>query len=127
MAEWKYYNPNPKSKRVGDCVVRAIAAVTGQDWDLTYTGVALQGYINKNMPSGNPVWRAYLRSRGFKGAIIPDTCPDCYTVEDFADDHPRGRFVLGTGEHAVAIVNGVVLDTWDSRDEVPIFYYYKED
>lgn len=127
MAKWLYYNPNPDGNRVGDCVIRAMAAATGQDWDTTFTGNALQAFIIKDMPSSNAVWRAYLRSRGFKRAIIPDTCPDCYTVNDFADDHPKGAFVLGTGSHAVAVVDGMVLDTWDSRNEIPIYYFYKED
>ena len=127
MAKWIYYNPNPDGNRVGDCVIRAMAAATGQDWDATFTGNALQAFIIKDMPSSNAVWRAYLRSRGFKRAIIPDTCPDCYTVNDFADEHPKGAFVLGTGSHAVAVVDGTVLDTWDSRNEIPIYYFYKED
>lgn len=127
MAEWRYYNPNPDGKRVGDCVIRAICAVTGQDWDETYTAVALQGYILKDMPSANHVWRAYLKSRGFKRAIIPDTCPDCYTVNDFADERPEGAYVLGTGNHAVAVVSGEVWDSWDSRGEIPIMFYFKEE
>ena len=126
MAEYRFYNPNPDSLRVGDCVIRAICAVTGQEWDTTYTGAALQGYILKDMPSANHVWRAYLKSKGFRREIIPDTCPDCYTVADFANEHPKGKYVLGTGSHAVAVVDGTILDTWDSRGEVPIYYYYKE-
>jgi len=127
MAALRYYNPNPYGARVGDCVIRAICAATGQDWETTYTAVALQGYVLGDMPSANHVWRAYLKSRGFNMAAIPNTCPDCYTVSDFADDHPHGRFVLGTGTHAVGVVDGEVWDTWDSRSEVPIYYFYKED
>lgn len=126
MAEWHYYNPNPYGSKVGDCVIRAISAATGQDWDTTYTGVALQAFALKDMPSSDYVWGEYLRSRGFKRYIIPNVCPKCYTVEDFADEHPRGRFVLGTGLHAVAVIDGKVWDNWDSKQEVPIFYYKEE-
>ena len=126
MAELRYFNPNPNGSRVGDCVIRAICAATGQDWDTTYTGVAIQGYVMADMPSANHVWRAYLDSKGFQRGIIPNTCPDCYTVNDFADDHPHGRYVLGTGTHAVAVVDGVVWDSWDSRNEIPIYYFKKE-
>lgn len=127
MAEWVYFNSNPNGSRVGDCVIRAISAATGDDWNTTYTGVALQGYVLGDMPSSNYIWRSFLDSKGFRRAIIPNTCPDCYTVGDFADDHPHGRYVLGTGNHAVAVVDGEVLDTWDSRNEIPIYYFYKED
>ena len=128
MAEWIYYNPNPNGYRTGDCVVRAICAVTGQSWQETYTGLALQGYVLGDLMNANHVWRAYLKSKGYNMAVIPNTCPDCYTVDDFANDHPRGNYVLGTGTHAVAVVDGgTVMDSWDSRGEVPIFYFVKEE
>lgn len=126
MANFIYYNPNPVNQKVDDCVVRAIAAATRQDWDSVYIGLVFQGFIIKDMPANNYVWGNYLRSKGFIRRIIPNTCPDCYTVENFADDHPIGTFVLGTGSHAVAVIDGDVYDTEDSRKEIPI-YYYKED
>ena len=128
MAELKYYNPNPYGSKVGDCVVRAISAATGQDWDTTFTGLAFQAFALKDMPSSNYVWGEYLRSRGFQRHAIPNTCPACYTVADFADDHPHGVYVLGTGQHAVCVADGgIVYDNWDSRNEVPIYYYSLEE
>lgn len=126
MSELIYYNPNPFGSMVGDCVIRAISAATGEDWDTTYTGLCMMGYMLKDMPSSNYVWGEYLRAHGFKRETIPNTCPVCYTVDDFADDHPDGVYVLGTGVHAVAVKNGV-WDSWDSRNEVPIYYYYLEE
>lgn len=125
MAKWIYFNPNPAGQRIGDCVIRAISAVTEQDWDKTYTGLSFQGFALKDMPSSNYVWGEYLKSKGFRREAIPNTCPACYTVEEFADEHPHGAYVLGTGTHAVAVINGNIYDSWDSRGEVPI-YYYKE-
>lgn len=125
MAKWIYFNPNPAGQRIGDCVIRAISAVTEQDWDKTYTGLSFQGFALKDMPSSNYVWGEYLKSKGFRREAIPNTCPACYTVEEFADEHPHGAYVLGTGTHAVAVIGGNVYDSWDSRGEVPI-YYYKE-
>ena len=126
VARWEYYNANPRGRRTGDCVIRAVCAATGKSWDEVYTSVALLAYALEDMPSTNHVWRTCLKSMGYKRATIPDTCPDCYTVEDFADEHQSGSYVVGTGTHAVAVVDGTVLDTWDSRDEVPLYYYYKE-
>ena len=74
------FNPNPRRNSVGDCVIRAISKVTNQDWDTTYLGVALQGYIVKDMPSSNNVWGGYLYSKGFNRYVIPNTCPDCYSI-----------------------------------------------
>ena len=125
MAEWIYYNPNPRGQKIGDCVIRAISAATKQDWDSTYTGLTFEGFVLKDMPSSNYVWGEYLRSQGFKRGTIPNTCPMCYTAEDFADDHPDGVYVLGTGTHAIACISGNLYDTWDSRRE-PIIFYYEE-
>ena len=78
-----FFNPNPSGKRVGDCVVRGISFLTSQDWEKTYLGITLQGYEMFDMPSSNAVWSEYLKRRGYKRYVIPDTCPDCYTVKDF--------------------------------------------
>lgn len=119
-------NINPLRKNTGDCVIRAIGTVTDRDWDDTYLDLTVKGFEMKEMPSMNNVWGAYLRDMGFTRHIIPDTCPDCYTVGDFVKDHPRGRYVLGTGTHAIALIDGTVYDTFDSTEEIPIFYFEKE-
>lgn len=123
---WRYFNPNPSSKLVGDCVVRAISLITQQDWQKTYLGIAMKGYEMDDMPSSNAVWSAYLRSQGFNRYIIPNECPDCYTIRDFCEDHPYGQYILATGTHVVAVIDGEYYDTWDSGNEIPIYYFVKE-
>lgn len=120
------YNVNPKRRLVGDCVIRAISTVLDQDWDTTYLDISLEGFMMKDMPSSNEVWMSYLRKRGFKRYIIPSTCPDCYTVSKFCRDNPHGTYLLATGTHVVAVINGNYFDTWDSGSEIPIFYFKKE-
>lgn len=129
---WTPTNLNPRydkynrQKRAGDCTIRAIALVTGQTWESTYVAVAFQGFKDGEMPSGNATWGNYLESIGFTFHRLRDTCPSCYTVHDFAIDNPYGTFVLGTGDHAVAVIDGIVYDMWDSRNETPIYFYSKE-
>lgn len=120
-------NINPEKKLVGDCVVRAIGVVTDKDWDDVYLDLCLgKGFVMKQMPSENSVWGAYLHDLGFKRHTIDDTCPDCYTVRQFAEDHPTGRYVLGTGSHAIGVIDGTYFDTTDTGDEVPQYYFEKE-
>lgn len=119
-------NPNPKKNLVGDCVVRAIAIATGQTWEQIYIDLCLQGLSMYDMPSSNNVWKTYLQKNGFKIGIIPNSCPECYTVSEFANDNKDGIYILGTGEHVVTVVDGNYIDTWDSGEEVPTFYLYKE-
>jgi len=123
---YMYFNSNPIGNRVGDCTVRAISALTGASWDDTYMGLSLQGFMDKDMPSSNSVWDAYLRHLGYNKFIAPN-CPNCITVNEFANEHPKGRFLLATGSHVVALIDGTWLDTWDSSMEKIIYYYTKQE
>lgn len=121
------YNSNPKGSLVGDCVIRAITKLTDKDWDSVYIDVCLQGFMMKDMPSSNAVWGACLISKGFHREVISNTCPDCYTVRDFCVDHPRGAYLLAIGTHVVTVVDGDYYDSWDSGNEIPVYYFTKED
>lgn len=120
-----YYNPNPQKKLVGDCVIRAISKLTNQTWDDTFKGITLKAFEMRDMPSSNEVWSSYLKSNDFQRFIIPDTCPECYSIADFANDHPKGLYMLATGTHVVAVEDGDYFDTWDSGNEIPIYYWRK--
>lgn len=121
-----FFNPNPRNQRVGDCAVRAISKATGQSWKDAYIGLCSEGLIFKDMPSSNYVWGNYLRKFGFEEKNIPNICPACVTVAKFAEDHPEGRYVLATQNHVVAVINGDYYDTWDSGDEIVLYFYKKE-
>lgn len=122
---WKKYNPNPAGKNVGDCTVRAVAKALGQDWAQTYAGLILQGYMMCDMPSANSVWGAFLRSRGFERHIMPEDCPDYYTVADFSRDHPKGTYILALSGHVICLIDGDWYDSWNSGNEVPIYFWAK--
>lgn len=122
-----YYNPNPVGRRVGDCSVRAISKALDTDWETAYALISLNGYSMGDMPSSDSVWGAVLRQHGFYREAIPNTCPDCYTVEDFCRDHPHGTYVLGFGGHVATVVDGDLFDSWDSSREVPVYYWYRKD
>ena len=120
------FNNNPYKRSVGDCVVRALSVATGKSWDETFWELCGIAYELGDMPSSNFVWGEYLRRKGFTRSVIPNSCPECYSVRDFARDHPFGVYVLGTGTHAIAIIDGDVIDAWDSRNEIGTYYYAKE-
>lgn len=126
MSKFIRKNPNPQGKNVGDCTVRAIALATGQSWDEAYWNLCLQGYMLADMPSSNDVWGAYLIDNGWKYHRLQDTCPFCYTVDDFANDYSKGTFVVGTGSHAICVHEGEISDAWDSGEKVPLYFFSKE-
>ena len=126
MERFKPYNPNPYRNRVGDCTVRAICKATGQDWNRTYAALTSYGLAYKDMPSANAVWGKYLYAQGFRRHLIDDDKFDC-TVEDFCRDHPEGTYILAIDGHVVCVVDGFYYDSWDSGQEIPIFYWTRGD
>lgn len=96
------------------------------DWESTYVSLAIYGFDMADMPSSNNVWGSFLVENGFKKMIIPDSYSPEYTVREFCKDHPTGVYVLATGSHAVCVRDGMYLDSWDSGDEVPVYYFEKE-
>jgi hypothetical protein len=127
MSRYRHINVNPQHKRNGDCTVRAISVALNQSWEKTFVGLCLQGFCEFDMPSGNAIWGAYLRDKGFTRGVIPTDCPVCYTVEDFCIEHPKGTYVLGTGTHAICAKDGFFYDSWNSGGETPIYYYKKRE
>ena len=121
------YNPNPTGRRVGDCAVRAIAKALNIDWETAYAIMAKNGFEMGDMPSSNSVWGAVLRQHGFYRFNLSDSCPDCYTFADFAKDNPKGVFVLGTGTHVATVIDGNLMDAWDSSHEPVAFVWYRKE
>lgn len=122
-----HFNNNPMSRNVGDCSVRAIAKALDTDWETAYIRLMVNGYSMGDMPSSDSVWGALLRQNGFYREVIPDTCPDCYTAEDFCMDHPKGTYVLAFGGHVAAVVDGDIYDSWDSSHEIPQYFWYRKE
>lgn len=122
---WMYYQPNPCGRSVGDCSVRAISKALGISWEEAYNVICEAGFKMCDMPSSDSVWGAVLRANGFYKTSIPNSCPDCYTAEDFCRDNPVGVFVLGFGGHVATVVDGYLYDSWDSSREIPVYMWYR--
>lgn len=121
--KFKYYNPNPHKKMVGDCVIRAISMALGMTWVDVYKELAKYGIEHGDIMTSNSLWGSFLREHGFKVKTLPNDCPDCYSIYDFALEHPFGTYVLCTGTHAVCLYDGWLYDIWDCREEIISFYY----
>lgn len=75
------------------------------------------------MPSADAVWGHYLQMQGFKPFLLPSNCPRCMTVREFANKFSSGTYIIGTGSHAVAVIDGDYYDSWDSGDEIPSYFW----
>lgn len=123
---WIRCNPNPLGKQTGDCVVRAIAVATGRSWRGVYRDLCELGEIECELPNSNSIWGLYLSDQGFRQFLLPESCPKCLTVRAFCERYPRGVYVIGTGSHAVAVMDGDYYDSWDSGSETPSYFFRRE-
>lgn len=124
---WVEFEGNPCGTDEDDCAVRMLCIILDIDWDTAYMMLANMGMMMCKLMNHNAVISAILRQNGFYKRTIPDSCPDCYNVIDFCEDHPNGTYVLGTGRHVVAVIDGDYIDSFDSGNDIPIYYYYRHD
>ena len=119
-----HFNKNPLGRNtVGDCSVRAVSKALGVSWDEAHDMLSHMSKQMGTIMNDNDVISAVLRMNGFYRENLPNFCPDCYTVRDFADDNPVGLYVLCTGNHVVTVINGTYFDSFDSGDEVPLWFW----
>lgn len=121
-----YYNANPDGKTVGDCVIRALATVFNTTWDAIAVDLSMMQIEKHNLQNADEVWGEYLYLNGFKRGVLPSPCPNCVTVKEFCKIHPVGTFVVATGYHVIAVIDGDYYDTQDTGNEVLAYYWEKE-
>lgn len=121
------FNPNPKGKVAEDCTVRAIACLTNKSWDDAYMLVCVGGLIEKTMPDQKVAISTLMELLGYTNHQLPNICPKCYTIRDFCRDFSRGNYMVATGSHVVAVINGNYYDAFDSGNEVLLNYWSEFD
>lgn len=127
LTRFTYYNPNPLEKRTSDCVIRAFCKASGKDWDTVYQELCKVAFEVKSMPNDDSVWKPYIEEhlkfkahklRIQKGAKRP-------TAGSFAEEHPKGTFILSLANHLVTVHDGQIYDTWDCSSSAVYKYWEK--
>lgn len=117
---WHKYNPNPKSRNIGDCTLRSYCAAFGIEWDKAFDIASRVAKANSSMIQyvadkvlteefGCTVDENYNKKK-VKGK-------DRITVNNFAMTHPYGTYILHVRSHQVTVKNGEYWDSWDSGDK----------
>lgn len=120
---WIYANPNPEHNDVPDCVIRAICIALNKSWDEVFDELSIVAKNNHSITADDHIWGRYLYQLGFIPFILPESCPECITVRAFSNIFKNGTYIIGTGYHAVAVIEGDYYDTWDSGDVIPKFFW----
>lgn len=132
-----------KGKNVGDCVTRAIAIATNQDYKKVYDDLNLAtkdyGDIHNNKVAksirrerGNSsrsglfkeVFEPYILSKGFKWKPLMKIGSGC-KVHLLKEELPTGILIARVSKHLTTVIDGVINDTYDcSRNGTRCVYGY---
>lgn len=119
---WVYYNPNPQGKNTGDCAVRAISKAFDVSWDTAKAYLDVHSMEESEVETSDLVWGKILSLHGFEMKAM--YCERCrHTLKDFCEQHPKGVYVLKLPAHVVCVVDGNYYDSWDSGNEIPLYYW----
>jgi hypothetical protein len=111
---------------VRDCVVRAIAIATEKPYREVYEALSKSGKSPRNGVRRS-VYEKYLASLGWKFYPTMGIGTGC-KVHLKASELPKGRIICRVSKHLVAVIDGVIHDTYNpSRDGTRCVYgYYKK-
>lgn len=128
---FNYYNANPKDKKTGDCVIRALSIAMKKSWDDVLTDLYHYAMKYKQMLNDDMLYKKYLKDNGWIMLKQPRKYDNTkYTGFEFCEEiqdgssfkHDDGYEIdevdniiahIG-GHHIVAIIDGKITDTWDS-------------
>ena len=129
-AYFTYANANPKGKITGDCVIRALATAMNKTWDEVLTDLYQYALKHKQMLDCSQLYSKYLKDQGWIKLKQPrkydntkytgiEFCEElqsstCFKHEGYYLDSCDKFIAHIGGHHVVAIVNGSILDTWNS-------------
>lgn len=110
----KYFRMKYKKDRVGDCVVRALAIATNEDYNSVRNELWNISLENGDMPNGSKTYEEFLKRRGFvKEKKIKGCSLGFYPVS------LNHVFVVRLAKHLVCLDRGIVRDLWDCRGKYP--------
>ena len=103
-----------KAANVSDCVVRSLAIVTGMDYKQVYDETRhLVGYTPRNGVYPKDVKKVMKHFGGKWVACMK--VGEGYKVHLANDEIPmQARIVCNLRKHVVAVINGIIHDTYDS-------------
>lgn len=126
---WKKYNPNPKSRNIGDCTLRSYCAAFDIDWEKAFDIASRVAKEQSSMIQyvADKVLIDHFgctKDMEYKKNTKPK---DRITVNEFAMTHPYGTYILHVRQHQVTVKNGEYWDSWDSGDKkVDNIYFVKK-
>ena len=106
-------NVNPKNRKTGDCVIRAIAKAEGKEWVEVFDSLVEIARKRCSVPNSPDAYEQYLKKY--------ETVKVMYTREDGKKKRYLagevcgwdGVYVISLANHLTTVVDGALYDTWD--------------
>ncbi len=102
-----FYNANPRGLFTEDCVCRSVSVAEGITWDECHEKLSILSRQEGVILNDVLFVEDYLDRR------YPRICFDNMTVGEFAEIAPKGHFVATMNGHITAIIDNVIVDTFD--------------
>ena len=109
---YKFYNANVKGRFTNDCVIRAISLAEDKTWNETYDELSEIAQRNGIILDDVEFVEPLLDSR------YDRICYNSKYVGEFAEEHPKGVFLITMKGHITCCIDGIIYDTFDCRDRV---------
>ena len=128
-----YFQPNSKDikDQFGDCQIRALAKAMNCSWLEAFDraiSICREEWASLIFDVPVPVRKRMLDKLGFDYHTIPHkTGKKRPTVDSFAKDHPKGRYICADVHHEVAVVDGKNYDTWDCGEHSVYGYFQRRE
>lgn len=113
---FRYYNANPRGRRVNDCTVRAISLATGRSWDETFEELSKFAQAQAIMPDDVIYIDEYLERNFEKICGCKDKLK--VSVGEFVRSHPRGVYLITMNGHITCSIDGIIYDTFNPKDRL---------
>ena len=110
------YNANPKNKKTGDCVIRAISFATNTKWEVIYRNLSEQGIKKGLMINDSKNWKRYLETLEYEIQKLPRRPNNQrYTLEEFCDEiaEDNKTYIVNIANHLTVVKNKNLYDTWN--------------
>lgn len=114
-----FTNPHPEGKIVSDCVKRAVCLTTGMSYKETSNLLnKIKREIGEKDYNSKKCCNEYVKRFGWKKISFPaEKGKPRMNGQKFAEQYPKGNYILNMAGHWSCCKDGVIYDTWDCREK----------
>lgn len=114
MARFRYYNVNPDGEHHNDCVTRAISLALEQPYSSIRRKLRCVATLFECERICLSCYKHLIENVFY---CKPLDC-DGMTVEEFADMHPWGTYLVRMEQHISVIIDNTIYDIFDCRNRL---------